>query len=188
MKTLIVKIKKSIKRNKLEIYIAASILISTMIIGFVVNMINPSLNNINDNQSIIKDLSSKSIILNNLRAILYLVIGNLNFGLSTAILLAYNGFFSGMMLGMHGMRVSIFVILIKTIPHGIFELPAIVFAGAIGLKTISISIKALRTKKIYPREEISDSLVLLGITFVLIIVAGIVEGQIVPLLVKTAGD
>jgi uncharacterized membrane protein SpoIIM required for sporulation len=171
-----------IKRNKTEIYLAAGIFFGTMLIGFLISKLNSSIYNNDFSNTYIKGFNTISIIENNFKVALYLIIGNISLGLSTIILLVFNGFSDGIMLGIHSKNMGIDTILVKTIFHGIFELPAIIFCGGIGLKTLVICIRAIRGRQSELKTHIKDSLILLFFSFLLILIAGIIEGTVLPLL------
>ncbi|MFW2491793.1 stage II sporulation protein M [Clostridium chromiireducens] len=171
-----------IKRNKTEIYLSAVIFLGTMLLGFLISKLNSSIYNNKLSNTYIQGFNTITIIENNLRAALYLIIGNITLGLSTIIILVFNGFSDGIMLGIHSKNLAIDTILVKTIFHGIFELPAIIFCGGIGLKTLSICIRTLRGKQSEIKTQIKDSLILFLLSFVLILIAGVIEGSIVPML------
>lgn len=171
-----------IKRNKLELYLSAGIFFGSMLIGFLILKLYPSIYNNDFTDTYIKGSDTFSIIKNNLIISLSLIAGNLFLGLTTIIRLFYNGLLSGMMLEIHSNNFSIYTILAKTLFHGIFELPGVVICGGIGLKTLIICIKTINRKKIEFKVHIIDSLVLFVFSVILIIIAGVIEGNIITLL------
>lgn len=182
MKKLLKAFLSLIKRNKLELCLSAGIFFGSMLIGILILKLDPSVFNNDLVGTYIKGSDSFSIIKNNLTVSLSLIAGNLFLGLTTIIRLFYNGLFSGMMLEIHSNNFSIYTILVKTLFHGIFELPGVVICGGIGLKTLTISIKAINRKKIEFKVDIIDSLVLFVFSVILIIIAGVIEGNIITLL------
>ncbi len=115
---------------------------------------------------------------------------NLTVSLSTAysgILLGIPSIFSlifnGLLLGIYFKTETNFIELLAfIIPHGIFEIPAIIISGAVGLYLGHIGFKTIRGKETIGRltESLKRSMwVLIGVT-ILLLVAGIIEGLISP--------
>ena len=66
-----------IKRNKLEIYLAASVFFVSIVIGFLILKLEPSIYNSDFSDTYIKDTGALSIIKNNLNISMSLILGNL---------------------------------------------------------------------------------------------------------------
>jgi len=68
------------------------------------------------------------------------------------------------------------------LPHGIFEIPAIIIAGAAGFKIPYEIVRYLAGKKEQPltKEDIKEYLTLAVISIILIIIAAFVEAYITP--------
>lgn len=171
-----------IKRNKLEIYLAASVFFVSIVIGFLILKLEPSIYNSDFSDTYIKDTGALSIIKNNLNISMSLILGNLFLGATTLIKLFYNGLLCGMMLEIHSSNLSISTIVVKTVFHGLFEIPGIIICGGIGLKTLTTCIKAINRKKIELKVQIRDSLFLFLFSTILIIIGGVIEGNIIALL------
>jgi len=108
---------------------------------------------------------------------LIIVSGLFIFGLPTIILLIINGFSLGYAITVsYLMHNSIIKICIAILPHGIFEIAGLIFAGAVGLNGF----------KIYFRENKNwkQLSIYLCISIILIFIAALVEGLITPLLLK----
>ncbi|MDR0980647.1 MAG: stage II sporulation protein M [Methanocalculaceae archaeon] len=80
-------------------------------------------------------LLSWQIFFNNLKVCLILFIGGMTFGAVTLFVLVSNGYVIGSISGvmLRGYDVSVFAATI--VPHGIFEIAAILMAAALGLQT-----------------------------------------------------
>lgn len=89
------------------------------------------------------------------------------------MILFINGMLTGYYLGILSKTVSVIDLVASIAPHGIFEIPAIIIAGAVGFKNID----ALEDKIIHGKR-----LFLLALT--LLSVGAVVEGEITP---KLAG-
>jgi len=157
-------------------------------LGFIVGFISiNNLSKIND-----KDLSNFKpkinfnfpiILTNNLKVIFLMLAGAITFGLSTFINLIYNGFNVGLLIG------SIFqtneplkVIAGFILPHGIFEIPAMLISAVAGFKIPYEVTLYLLDKKEKPitNEDIKEFLKLSLISIILIIIAAFIEVYITP--------
>lgn len=75
---------------------------------------------------------SANIFVNNLQTSVILFIGGATFGLVTLLILAVNGFVIGIVIEYVRQEQGLYVILAGIIPHGIFEIPALVLAATFG--------------------------------------------------------
>ena len=122
-----------------------------------------------------------AILQNNARIILFLISGSFLAGLTTFMNLIFNGYFFGLFLmdcTQSGMQIT--TVLALTIPHVVFELPAIWVAGAAGFKVPYELIRYFLGKKehILNKQEINDFLMLAVTALVLIVIAAFVEANI----------
>jgi uncharacterized membrane protein SpoIIM required for sporulation len=88
-----------------------------------------------------------TILTNNLKVIFLMLAGAITFGLSTFINLIFNGFNFGLLVSNAyngGMPTKL--ILALTIPHGIFEIPAMFISAVAGFKIPYEVIQYLRDK------------------------------------------
>jgi len=106
------------------------------------------------------------------------VIGALSFGLFTLTNLCINSVHIGQLLKMTS--VSDFILLI--LPHAIFEIPAIIMAGAAGFKIPYEIIRYLAGKKeqILTKEDLKEYLTLALISIILIVIAAFIEVYLTP--------
>ncbi|GAB7015711.1 stage II sporulation protein M [Methanogenium cariaci] len=74
-----------------------------------------------------------NIFANNTQTSLILFIGGASFGLLTALILSFNGFIIGIVVEFVRQEQGLYVILAGILPHGIFEIPALVLAGMFGI-------------------------------------------------------
>jgi uncharacterized membrane protein SpoIIM required for sporulation len=123
------------------------------------------------------------ILTNNLKVILTNLSGSVLFGLSTFVNMLYNGFVIGLEVkGLFFIGADLKYILITMLPHGIFEIPAMIISAVAGFKIPYEVIQYLRDKKEKPitEEDIKEFLKLAGISIILIIIAAFVEVYITP--------
>lgn len=78
-------------------------------------------------------LLALQLFLNNLEACILLFLGGATFGLLTLFVLSFNGLVIGGILEVVGRETGRLVMLAAIIPHGIFELPAVIVSSALGL-------------------------------------------------------
>ncbi len=74
-----------------------------------------------------------NIFANNTETSVILFIGGASFGLITALILSLNGFIIGIVVEYVRQEQGLYVILAGVLPHGVFEIPALVLAGMFGL-------------------------------------------------------
>jgi stage II sporulation protein M len=183
------------KRNEFLLIISAAIFFGSLFAGYflagVVDQIMASaLKSFKD--SISKGqikLTTLSIFINNMKIAFFLYGGGIFVGITTLIMLAYNGLFIGYVAS----KFNLGVFIIYTIPHGIFELSGIVIAGAAGLRLASTIVNILRDifqiRRYMPVGEqlrsimdanffeFKDSLKLFLIAALLILIGAIIEAN-----------
>lgn len=133
----------------------------------------------------------KEIFLNNLMACLTLIGLGVFFGFPTLSSIATNGLLLGYVMTVSSQKMgdSIWsIFLTKILPHGVFELPAIFIAAALGLRVgiavywslLSIFRKSNRMQARSTWEGIGKRLpVLLGLIVVLLLVAASIEAVLI---------
>ncbi len=125
-------------------------------------------------------LDLNAILNNNIFLIIQLITGSAVLGISTFGLLAYNGVVFGIILANSIENTSMVNVLALILPHGIFEIPAIIIAGAAGFKIPYEIIRYLLGEKGQPltKEDIKEYLTLALISIILIVIAAWVEANI----------
>ena len=134
----------------------------------------------NENR-LIKEVDIYKILLYNIILIASAVIGF--FIIRSFYELALTGFYFGYILTISiVLGKSPFVLLVSTLPHGIFEIPAIIIAGAAGFKIPYEIIRYLAGKKeqILTKEDLKEYLTLALISIILIVIAAFIEAYITP--------
>ena len=186
-------------RTKIFLMVAAVIFFFSLIIGvfagyFLPNTAGSFLGYVLKGLGSHVEKTAVSIFINNFKAALLVYAGGVT-GVITAGSLSFNGFIYGSFLGYfgHGGVLSHYGVstpqdfIIYTLPHGIFEIPALIIAGASGLMITSTVIGAVKSilKKTPVNEhywKLKDSLVLFIIAVALFIIAAIIEANITPAL------
>lgn len=74
-----------------------------------------------------------TLFLNNLQACLLMFLGGASFGLLTVFIISTNGLIIGSVLEMVRQEHSLAYVAAAIVPHGIFEIPAFLISGALGL-------------------------------------------------------
>ena len=122
----------------------------------------------------------REILLNNLSAILRILLGSFTFGMFTVIGIILNGFNIGSLITHANYLENIWTYIITILPHGIFEIPAIIIAGAAGFKIPYEIIRYLAGKKeqILTKEDVKEYLTLALILIILIVIAAWIEANV----------
>jgi len=124
----------------------------------------------------IKNLPSFSqflfILLNNSVTLFFTLILGVGFGIFPFLVLLFNGMILGILFYIS--KVSLFFCGI--LPHGVFEIPALIIGSGVGLKLGNATFERIFKKKGNLKEEIEIALrVYLKILFPLLVIAGLVE-------------
>ncbi|SFX37483.1 stage II sporulation protein M [Thermoactinomyces sp. DSM 45891] len=134
---------------------------------------------------------SKEIFINNLTACLMLIGMGVLLGIPTISSLITNGLLVGYVITVSSQETGISgwsLFFTKIVPHGIFELPAIFLAAALGLRigisvfssVVSLFKSANRTQTQVEWKEIGQRLpLLLGLIVLLLLIAASVEGLLI---------
>ena len=125
-------------------------------------------------------VSFSYIAKNNLIVIMRLVLGSFLLGIPTLTSIIISGINTGYTIAQSNLPIDI--VLTLTLPHGIFEIPAIIIAGAAGFKIPYEIVRYLAGKKEQPltKEDIKEYLTLALISIILIIIAAFVEAYVTP--------
>jgi uncharacterized membrane protein SpoIIM required for sporulation len=125
-------------------------------------------------------------ITHNGRSILYFAGGLISFGITSVYALFINGVFIGFSLTGLMKYIPLVPTLLHVIPHGVFEVPSMVIAGAVGLYPIQLLIQYARAK-----EKVRIHWLLIAqstaLFILLLCIAGIIEAWVTPLVVKAVG-
>jgi len=125
-------------------------------------------------------LLSAKLFVNNLGASVLLFLGGASFGLVTAMIITINGVVIGVVIESLKQQAGLLYLAAGIIPHGIFEIPAFIISGALGLMLAEALWLDLRGS-----GDASESARILGRRFILTVipllaVAAFIEGFITP--------
>jgi len=121
------------------------------------------------------------ILLNNLSIILQtFLLGSVTLGLYSFFEIILNGLNIGLLFRLSSKIGDTNILLCLLLPHGIFEIPAIIIAGAAGFKIPYEIIRYLAGKKetILTKEDVKEYLTLALISIILIVIAAWIEANI----------
>lgn len=122
-------------------------------------------------------------IVNNIKVTFIMILsGILTCGAATVFLLFINGIIMGESIGVALEKMPAGEVLFRVLPHGIFEVPAMLLAGTVGFISLRIIIAFLRERKIDYKSELLNTGQLVIAMILLLLVAGIVEAYITPVL------
>ncbi len=189
-------LKKEVKaafiENKKAIIASALILFISMVLGYVFepylySILNPVVEDMtNKVQSGVIKLTFEDIFINNILIVLEMFIFGIFFCVS-ALVLAFNGFFTGYYVAIAD---NLLEVLVFTIPHGIFEFPSCILACASGFVLFHFCFKVVKTfwkqkgMKFLDRfvnaydenfDKLLQAFILLAVASILMVIAGIVE-------------
>lgn len=122
------------------------------------------------------------LLVNNLVACFLISSGFFTFGLTSIIYLFTNGMILGESI-VNKSDYSTIEILLLILPHGVFEIPALLLSGVIGFKSISFLIQYFTNKKVdtFIKSYFLNIALLSLIVILLVIVGGVIETYLTPL-------
>ncbi|MHB1255383.1 MAG: stage II sporulation protein M [Dethiobacteraceae bacterium] len=130
------------------------------------------------------DLSTLDYLVNNATVAMMMMFGGiLTLGAVALFLIFYNGVIVGESVVVALDKMPAGEVLMRLLPHGIFEVPALLLAGAGGFLSLKIVIALLREKKVNFRSELLGAGWLAIAVVLLLAVAAAVEAHITPALV-----
>ena len=129
------------------------------------------------------EIGSK-IFLNNLEACLFLFLGGASFGIFTIFIMSLNGIVIGAIMEIVHQQHSPAFVAAAILPHGIFEIPAFIIAGALG-----IMLSQSLINEYYGKGDAAAETQRLAWNFVLVVlpliaVAALVEAFITPQVIQ----
>ena len=125
-----------------------------------------------------------TLFLNNLEACLVIFVGGALFGIIPVAILFFNGVVIGAILEIARKEAGDLVLLASIVPHGIFEIPAVIVSGALGLM-----LGRAVTDEFYGKGEAADMAYHYGRIFVryiipFVAIAACIEGFITPAILQ----
>jgi len=111
-----------------------------------------------------------------------MVLGAISLGSTSFLNLTFNSVSFWCLLRLASLEKSLFTFCFTVIPHAIFEIPAIIIAGAAGFKIPYEIIRYLAGKKeqILTKEDLKEYLNLALISIILIVIAAFIEVYLTP--------
>lgn len=137
-----------------------------------------------------ENVTAVTILLNNTRAAVVLVLGALSLGVVTALVLLFNGILVGYVAGLAAAERGVGVVLLAILPHGVIELPAIFVAGAVAFRVVHVTALRVigRREAVLGMDGWRRAGILLGTAWLALVVAAIVEFYVTkPLVDAVAG-
>nr|WP_302578548.1 stage II sporulation protein M [Methanobrevibacter arboriphilus] len=193
--------KSAFSENKFIILFSTLLFVIPMLFGYffasyISEAMNPVINSFRERvQQGDIQLTHDSIFFNNVYVGIILYCGAITFGLLTASVLISNGVF----IGYFATKMPLYSFLLLTLPHGIFEIPAIIIAGSSGFIMFKFLLEFFKgiVKPVITNDEVrlsvknrianslnnninrlTQSLVLLGFSVVLFIIAAFIEAYL----------
>ncbi len=185
-------IKRYFSISKYYLLISVVIFILSLIVGAylsitndptILDLLNTSLQNIADTP-----LTFLDITLNNIQVSIMIIIGGILFSIFSALIIFYNG----LIIGFLGARLPIVFFLAYILPHGIFELPALLFSCVLAFMITHMICRIIRwivSRNVKFTEMIRNSYPLLKamvvtfvIAMVLFVIAGFIESNITEII------
>ncbi|MEI6839884.1 MAG: stage II sporulation protein M [Methanomicrobiales archaeon] len=123
--------------------IALVIFVVSLAVGVVITVIEPSIGQnllVLFKDAVVDDITGYpapllfvSLFLNNFQACLLLFLGGATFGVVTLFILLTNGLIIGSIVELVREQQGTVFVFVAILPHGIFEIPAFILSGALGL-------------------------------------------------------
>ncbi|UHA72410.1 stage II sporulation protein M [Paenibacillus sp. 481] len=118
---------------------------------------------------------------NNIRTAFIIAASGILLSVPTIFILFSNGLIIGFVIALSSAVHSYPTILAGLLPHGLLEIPALLLAGAIGLKPLSLIVRRIKYgEKIKWITEALNSARLFLVVTALLIVASLIEANITP--------
>lgn len=174
---------KYIKESKIYFLIILTLFLFSLLIGYFLPVFFQELI-----KNLIEDLVKKTAGMDFYQLLLFILKNNITtafFGLLLGIILGFfpimlaimNGYVLGFIFGKTA-KVYGFSVLFRLLPHGIFELPALVLSLGLGLKLASFIFA--KNKKEQLKYDLENSLrVFIYVILPLLIVAGVIETALI---------
>ena len=124
------------------------------------------------------------IFLNNYISTLLTLLIGLFFGIGPIIFLFINGFFLGNLIAFASTKVSIYKIGLAIVPHGIFEIPAVIIATSYGLWWGVKNYRKFRYKDSFKENFALPMKRYLNVVVPLLLIGAFVETYVTPLIIR----
>lgn len=126
------------------------------------------------------------LLVNNTVVLLLLVASGLTLGLVTVAILVFNGFVVGYVGTLAAREGGLGVVVVGILPHGVVEIPAILFAAAVAFRfTHQVLAAALgRRSDVMTRRERREALAMVVLSLLLLPVAAYIEANVTAALLE----
>ena len=165
--------------------VAALILIVSVLLGYGLGSQIPAewLQNpgtTGENPFMPAELTTLSLTINNLGALLVMALGAISLGSMTVLSLVLNGLLIGAVVGIALKQVSLVVVAALIVPHGLIEIPALLIVAAVGLRFGWRTLQYIRgrTNELVTGQDIREAGWLLATAAVLIVIAAYIEANL----------
>ncbi|MDS0258069.1 stage II sporulation protein M [Haloarcula sp. S1CR25-12] len=136
-------------------------------------------------------LTTVDLAVNNLTAMLVLLLGAVSLGLVTLFGLVLNGLLLGAVVGIAVQQVDPLVVAVLIVPHGVLEIPALLVASAVGLRFARLTVRYIRGLEddLVTRRDLREAGYLVATAALLIVVAAYIEANVtLELAERVAGE
>ncbi|MDQ2071969.1 stage II sporulation protein M [Haloarcula sp. H-GB4] len=165
--------------------VAALILLGSVLLGYGLGSQVPTewLQNpgtTGENPFISAELTTLSLTINNLGALLVMALGAISLGSMTVLSLILNGLLIGVVVGIALKQVSPIVVAALIVPHGLIEIPALLIVAAVGLRFGWHTIQYIRgsVDTLVTEQDLQEAGWLLVTAAVLIVIAAYIEANL----------
>lgn len=176
---------KFLKENKLFFYIISGLFTASIILGYLLPIFFEEFI-----RQFIEQITEKTVNMNFIQLFLFILQNNIKtaflglvFGVLFGIIPLFLTFFNGYVLGFVINKVLSFSdssVLLRLLPHGIFEIPALIISLVLGLKLGMFIFKKKGSRKKEFFYSLENSLqVFLFIVVPLLILAGLIEAALI---------
>jgi stage II sporulation protein M len=126
------------------------------------------------------ELTTTTIAVNNLTAMLVMLLGTVTLGLVSVYGLVVNGLLIGVVVGLALQELPAVVILALLVPHGLLEIPALLVVAAVGLRVGRLTVRYLRglEDELVTEQLLREAGWLVAVATVLILVAAYIEANL----------
>jgi len=136
-------------------------------------------------------LTTVDLAVNNLVAMLALLLGAVSLGLVTLFGLVLNGLVIGVVIGIAVQQVDPLVVAMLLVPHGVLEIPALLVASAVGLRFARLTVRYIRGLEatLLTRRDLREAGWLVAMSALFIVVGAYIEANLtLELAERVAGD
>jgi len=133
-----------------------------------------------DSGGIFPPLTTVDLAINNLTAMLVMLLGAVSLGLMTVLALVVNGLLIGAVVGIAVQRLAPLVVLALIAPHGVLEIPALLIVSAVGLRFARLTVRYIRglEDELVTRRDLREAGWLVAVSALLIVVAAYIEANL----------